>query len=214
MRMRMNLSEDDWGNHMSTVFGYARAALALVVALTGMVPATPSQAIDARHHLPAKAVVSAPAGAIGLCNQYDWACSRSVTPVEFPADALQTLRRVNQFANRAITPVSDMAQYAVAERWALPTKRGGDCEDYALYKKYALIKQGFPPQRLLLASVLDRKMQPHAVLIVRIGPEDLVLDNLTSRIVTWDRTGYTFLRMQDPDKPERWLALLTGGALS
>ena len=192
-----------------------RAALAFVVALGVILPSTPAHSIDARRMLATKANVSAPAGAVALCTTYDWACARSASArLEFPDNAVELLRRVNAQANRSIRAVSDIAQYSTAERWALPTRRGGDCEDYALYKKQALIAAGFPPERLLLASVLDRKMRSHAVLVVRIGGNDLVLDNLTSRIVSWDKTGYTFLRMQDPKDPKRWVALLTGGALS
>ncbi len=199
---------------MSARFRIARSVHALALAVTVALPAAPSFAIDAHKQLKASANVAAPVGAVALCTQYAWACARSAARhAVFPADAAATLRRVNTGANRTIRPVSDFAQYAVAERWSLPTRRGGDCEDYALYKKRALIDAGFPPERLLLASVLDRKLRPHAVLVVRMGPTDLVLDNLTGRILSWDRTGYTFLRMQNPDRPDRWVALLRGGAL-
>lgn len=199
---------------MLAAISKVRAAFALAAALT-LASAVPSHAIDARGLLQARAAATPPAGASNLCATYDWACARSATArVAFPADALKVLQQVNGFANRAIRPLSDVQQYAVAERWALPTRRGGDCEDYALFKKRALIEAGFPPERLLLASVLDRRMQPHAVLVVRMGPQDLVLDNITSRILPWEKTGYTFLRMQNPRSPDRWIALLTGGALS
>ena len=199
---------------MSALFKNFRAAVALVLALI-VLPANPSFAIDAHRKLTPLEQVAAPAGAVALCANYSWACSHSASAtVAFPADAVAVLRSVNTSANRAIRPVADIAQYAVAERWLLPTKRGGDCEDYALFKKRALIEAGFPPERLLLASVLDRKLRPHAVLIVRMGPTDLILDNLTNRILPWDKTGYTFLRMQNPDRPEGWVALLVGGAFS
>lgn len=200
---------------MSIRFRNARTVLALVTAVTLVLPAAPSFAIDATRHLQSRADAPAPAGAVALCSEYKWACARSArSKTAFPENAVETMRRVNLAANRSIRPVPDITQYAVTERWSLPTARGGDCEDYALYKKRALIDEGFPPERLLLASVLDRKLQPHAVLIVRMGPVDLVLDNLTGRIVSWDKTGYTFLRMQNPQRPDRWIALLTGGALS
>ena len=34
---------------------------------------------------------------------------------------------------------------------------------------------------------------------------DYVLDNLTSRVLPWNKTGYAFLRMQDPRQPARWV---------
>lgn len=127
---------------------------------------------------------------------------------------LQVVHAVNLRANRNIRPISDVAQYRVAERWALPTARGGDCEDYALFKKRELIRAGIPPDQLFVATVLDRKRQSHAVLVLRTGSQDLVLDNLTDRILPWKRTGYTFLRLQDPGQPTGWVSVLAGGLMA
>ena len=107
--------------------------------------------------------------------------------------------------------MSDLQQYGIAERWTLPTKGKGDCEDYALYKKYELTRAGFPAEQLLIATLLDLNRASHAVLVVRTGANDLVLDNLTNKIVPWHKTGYTFLRMQDPRKPKRWVSVMAGG---
>ena len=126
---------------------------------------------------------------------------------------LEVVRTINSRANRSIRSISDMDQYRVAERWAMPTARGGDCEDYAIYKKAALIKAGIPPDQLLIATVLDRKRQSHAVLVLRTGTQDLVLDNLSNRIVPWNKTGYTFLRLQNPKQPSGWVSVLAGGIM-
>lgn len=178
----------------------------------------PAEAIDARKVqrdlLPVKAAVSAPAGASGLCAQYDWACARTGHARQIDLGALEMVQKINSAANRKVRPVSDQAQWATAERWSLPTNRGGDCEDYALYKKMMLIQAGFSPDQLLIATVLDRQRRSHAVLVLRTGSQDLVLDNLTSRIKGWRDTGYTFLRLQDPDQPNRWRAVFAGGVLA
>lgn len=188
------------------------AWLAFVVGLSATMPAL---SIDARKplnaQLPTRNTVMAPPGAQGLCASYDWACAKSGKLMLLGETTLETVRRVNARANRTIRPVSDMAQYRLAERWALPTARGGDCEDYALFKKQELIRAGIPPEQLLLAAVLDRKRQFHAVLVLRTGTQDLVLDNLTNRIVPWHKTGYTFLRVQDPQSPSRWVSVYAGG---
>jgi predicted transglutaminase-like cysteine proteinase len=113
--------------------------------------------------------------------------------------------------NRQVRPITDRRQYRRDEHWALPTSRGGDCEDFALLKKRELIALGVPADKLLIATVLDRKRQPHAVLVLSTLQGDYVLDNLTSRIKPWGQTGYSFLRMQDPRAPERWVAVLAGG---
>lgn len=186
------------------------AIAALVIGL-----AAPAHAIDGRHPAPAlmpiKQQVSAPQGAGHICETYDWACAKSSRAAAFDEQAMTVLSQINSRVNRAVRPVSDMQQFRVAERWTLPTKRGGDCEDYALAKKRDLIAAGFAPQSLLIAAVLDRKGGSHAVLVVRTGAQDLVLDNLTGTIKPWNKTGYTFLRIQNPDNPRQWSAVFAGG---
>lgn len=190
------------------------AWLALVIGLTATLPA---QSIDAHRGtaalIPVRSVTAPPPGATRLCATYDWACAKAGRSLLMGDASLQVLRSVNAKANRSIRPISDQQQYRIAERWSLPTQRGGDCEDYALYKKQALIKAGFPPEQLLIAAVLDRKRQSHAVLVVRTGTQDLVLDNLHNRILPWQKTGYTFLRIQDPSHPSRWVSVFAGGML-
>lgn len=189
----------------------ARLALAATFSLMATAP---SHAIDARAPLPIRAATDAPAGAASLCGRYDWACAGSKTQRAMPQNAMDVIRAINLRANRVIHPLSDAVQYAREENWSLPTRKGGDCEDYVLYKKHELIKAGIPAERLLIATVLDRRNRAHAVLVVRTGKTDLVLDNMTNRILNWQRTGYTFLRMQDPANPNRWVALLAGGVLA
>lgn len=197
-------------------FGSSRrlgiAWLALVIGMSATMPAL---SIDARRpdtvQIPIRNAVVPPPGASSICQAYDWACAKSGQQRLLGDQSIKLIRRINADANRTIRPVSDMQQYRLEERWALPTARGGDCEDYALYKKRELVKAGVPPEQLLIAAVLDRKRQFHAVLIVRTGTEDLVLDNLTNRIVPWHKTGYTFLRVQDPRQPSRWVSVYAGG---
>lgn len=188
------------------------AWLAFVLGLSATMPAL---SIDANRpgtmQIPIRNVVVAPPGASSICKSYDWACARTGQQRLLGEESMKLLRRVNAEANRSIRPVTDLKQYRLEERWALPTARGGDCEDYALYKKRELVRAGVPPEQLLIAAVLDRKRQFHAVLVVRTGGEDLVLDNLTNRIVPWHKTGYTFLRLQDPRMPSRWVSVYAGG---
>ena len=175
----------------------------------------PALSIDARRSeaqlIAFRGEAHAPPGAAALCDTYAWACMRSGKQMLIGEDTLSVVRAINSRANRSIRPVTDVQQYRVAERWSLPTARGGDCEDYALYKKQALIKAGIPAEQLLIATVLDRKRQSHAVLVLRTGAQDLVLDNMTNRILSWEKTGYTFLRLQDPRQPARWVSVLAGG---
>lgn len=165
--------------------------------------------------LPVKQAAPAPEGAASLCRAYDWACAMGNRSAA-GAEVLKLAAKVNSAANAAVRPISDQRQFAVAERWSLPTAKGGDCEDYALLKKQQLIAAGVSPDRLLIAVVLDRKRQPHAVLVLRTEMGDFVLDNLTKRVLPWQKTGYAFLRMQNPDNPAGWVSVMAqaGAGLS
>jgi predicted transglutaminase-like cysteine proteinase len=190
----------------------ATAATVAVLAVLGMT--APSFAIDLQRssgQMPIRQSTSAPSGASGLCSKYPWACAKTGHVIAIDAQAMQIADQINSFANRTVRPISDQSQYASAERWALPTARGGDCEDYALLKKQQLIKAGFAPEQLLVATVLDRSRNSHAVLVLRTGRQDLVLDNMASRIKPWRETGYSFMRLQDPRDPSRWVAVFAGG---
>lgn len=109
--------------------------------------------------------------------------------------------------NQKVRSVADSVQYGAKEVWSLPSTRGGDCEDYALAKKHDLIGKGVPAQRLLLATVFGQRTGSHAVLILRLDDGDYVLDNMTDDIKHWSKTKYTFLRIQDPNAPERWMTV-------
>ncbi|MFY0633091.1 MAG: transglutaminase-like cysteine peptidase [Vannielia sp.] len=146
----------------------------------------------------------APSGAKRLCAEFAWACQARSGP-ERPSE-VALVRRVNRAINATTREVSDRSQYAREEHWALPTKRGGDCEDFALVKKRELIRQGVAPARLLIATALDRQRRSHAVLIYRGAGGDLVLDNQTDSLRGWQQTGYVFLRMQNPADPRRWVS--------
>lgn len=154
---------------------------------------------------------TAPPGAQRLCSTYSWACARGSSSGAVTQGQMQVVRAVNSQINRSTRAIEDRQQYGEAERWAIPTSRGGDCEDYALAKKRALISKGIDPQRLLIATVLDRSRRPHAVLVVRTDQGDMVLDNVTNSIRNWRDTRYVFLRMQDPNRPSRWVNVIAGG---
>ena len=182
--------------------------LAVVVALGSGLPAQAGNGFI----LSTKSV-AAPKGFYGICDRYDWACARRAHGSRnfSHAELMALAERVNSSVNRSVREVSDKQQYRVEEVWALPTRRGGDCEDFALLKKRELIRLGVSPDRLLIATALTKRREAHAILMLRTDAGDVVLDNLTSRIKPWRETGYSFLRMQDPEAPSQWRMLLAGG---
>jgi predicted transglutaminase-like cysteine proteinase len=194
----------------------ARAKLRIlaIAALIALVPASVASAGQLPDFLKARQSIAAPSGSAGLCSHYGWACARLGHLNMSDAQAMRIARAVNSAVNRQTRPVSDLAQYGVEERWALPTARGGDCEDVVLMKKKALMSQGVAPDRLLIATVLDRNRGSHAVLVMRTASGDYVLDSLVGTIKPWRATGYSFLKMQDPASPSRWNAIFAGGIFS
>lgn len=162
-------------------------------------------------HIPAGEIVPPPLGAVDLCKRIRSACSTiRLIKIDY-VNEMEVARRVNLEVNKSISSISDLEQYGKADVWALPTSRGGDCEDFALEKKHRLIQLGLEPRHLLLATVLDGDLNSHAVLILRQTGGDYVLDNLNNSIKHWTDTPYTFIRMQDPGAPERWTIAMSGG---
>jgi predicted transglutaminase-like cysteine proteinase len=139
-----------------------------------------------------------PPGAQSLCSDYPWACSSSTKgKVADPKAILNLAKAVNSDVNRRVRSRSDRSQYGVEERWTLP-KNAGDCEDYALAKKQALIERGVAPSKLRLAQVMKRNVPSHVVLLVKAGPgREYVLDSLTGRIVDRSSSSYVFLKEQN-----------------
>ena len=181
-------------------------AIALLLTLT---PAGASAADDG--FIKPRGGAPAPTGAQTICQTYAWACARSAATRATGEDVLQRVAAVNTRVNRSVRAIEDDRQYGVTEHWALPTSTGGDCEDFALLKKRELVSLGVDPRRLLIATVLDRKRNPHAVLVYRSDEGDLVLDNLTNKIRTWRETRYVFLQMQDPERPTAWVNVFASG---
>ena len=118
-------------------------------------------------------------------------------------DTLGLIDRVNREVNGAIRPKVESGKTDV---WKIGGS-SGDCEDYALTKRAALLRKGFPSSSLLMTSVVTRRGESHAVLMVRTDRGDFVLDNLNSLVKPWSATGYRFISMQSPDNPRMWVRL-------
>jgi predicted transglutaminase-like cysteine proteinase len=153
-----------------------------------------------------------PPGYVGFCIRMPEQCQipidapqfMSATPAMF--DALQT---VNAQVNAAIWPEDDMRHYGRAEYWTIPTDGFGDCEDYALAKRKALVDAGFSPAALRVAIVVTPDESRHAVLTVVTDKGDYVLDNMRAEIVPWNRTDYAWVERQDPHTADAWDVLDT-----
>jgi predicted transglutaminase-like cysteine proteinase len=101
-------------------------------------------------------------------------------------DRMSQLAAVNEFMNRA-PYIEDMPNWGVPDYWATPLQfltKDGDCEDYAIAKFVSLRTLGFSNDELRIAVVDDANLQqPHAVLVVYVDGQALVLDNQIPQIV-------------------------------
>ena len=112
------------------------------------------------------------------------------------AERMSQLQQINSHVNSTIREVSDLEQYGREDVWALPTSGKGDCEDFALLKRKMLIERGWPSAALSVAVGSTAQGEAHAVLLVATAQGQYVLDNLTSSILSPERTGHTFYARQ------------------
>jgi predicted transglutaminase-like cysteine proteinase len=152
-----------------------------------------------------------PTGFYVMCSTMPSACklqrARNVGTaagdIKLTTDTLGLIDRVNREVNGSMRP---QAEAAGADVWKIGGSTG-DCEDYALTKRAALLRKGFPSSSLLMTSVVTRRGELHAVLMVRTDRGDFVLDNLSPLVKPWSATGYRFTSMQSPDNPRMWVRL-------
>jgi predicted transglutaminase-like cysteine proteinase len=129
--------------------------------------------------------------------------SNNVRPVKLTRERWNEIVSINDSANQAITPVTDLDLYNVEEYWTLPEKYG-DCEDYVLLKRLMLMQSGWPASSLLVTVVRQPNGDGHAVLTVRTDRADYVLDNLETQVKPWAETEYQYLKRQSTANSGRW----------
>lgn len=137
---------------------------------------------------------------------------------ETPAPAMTpslwtTLNRVNDKVNRAIARKTDIANYGRVDFWTTPLAEGvasGDCEDYVLEKKRALIGAGLPASALSIAVVTTSWGEAHAVLLVDTDQGEYVLDNTTPWIVPWHKANLRWHERQVAGSAFRWANVESG----
>jgi predicted transglutaminase-like cysteine proteinase len=126
-------------------------------------------------------------------------------PVRLTAERWDDLKEINKKVNDYIVPEPN-TEGVMAERWII-NPASGDCNDYAVSKRFELLKRGWPTRTLLLSEVVTPWGEHHLVLVVRTSAGDLVLDNLTPQIRPWNRAPYRWVRMQTSKNPNYWASL-------
>jgi len=148
-----------------------------------------------------------PSGWHQFCRDYRAECNVPTLPavgIEFSNDAYHKLKKINDYVNRTIKPLTDEAHHGRIEQWGYPTDGVGDCEDYVLVKRRMLMEAGLPRQALLITVVLDQRGEGHAVLMVITNRGHMILDNATDRIMPAEDTGYVFVKRQAQENPNTW----------
>lgn len=147
--------------------------------------------------------LAGPAGWLTLCQQQPAVCAPTGTPTVVELDAAQWdwVRQVNRYVNATITPVRDTA----GDVWQVGVSEG-DCEEFALAKRQALLDAGFPAGAIRLA-VAQRQGEYHAVLTLETTMGTMVLDNLIEDIVPFDSLPYGWVLLERTDQYIAWSVL-------
>ena len=155
------------------------------------------------------APTTAPIGYVAFCARGEEECKfkgGKIEHIAMDADKFDQIKQVNAYVNTKIKPMGDVDLYGVPDYWTYPISMG-DCEDYVLLKKRYLQGLGFSADELLITVVFDENGDGHAVLTVMTNQGDLVLDNRRNEILTWNQTGYKFLKRQSQLDPKKWVSL-------
>jgi predicted transglutaminase-like cysteine proteinase len=141
----------------------------------------------------------APLDFVRFCMDYRSEC-RSDRPNAVIALTLQAegvIADVNKAINHRIAPVTRTAPWRIYPA-------AGNCNDYVVTKRHELIKRGFPPSALLIATALTPAGEGHLLLVLRTDRGERVLDNLTDEILPPRRTSFTWLTRQSGSDPHIW----------
>ena len=93
---------------------------------------------------------------------------------------------------------TDLKQYGIPEFWTVAGKYG-DCEDYALTKRTALLNAGWSKDKLGLCVCYTASNEGHCVLWVDTDKGSFILDN-----------NYAF-PMKPSELPYKWESMLCNG---
>jgi predicted transglutaminase-like cysteine proteinase len=194
-------------------------AAGLGVSLLAACASAPPQATS----MPLGNAVQAPAGLVDFCARAEADCAPAgmarASGTLANAHATLTgagwreLNEVNYALNHAIRPATDLALYHKTEFWQYPDG-SGDCEDFALAKRRALIARGWPEESLLFATARIPSRELHAVLVVSTDHGDFVLDNASDFVEPWSALPYQWVARQTPGEMLSWRRAGTGSTLS
>lgn len=161
--------------------------------------------------LPAGRQLAPPPGYIAFCMRMPANCmggSDHPSLAHLSPERWRELNDVNDYVNSSIPERDDISLYGRQEYWTYAdSTHGGDCEDLALLKQRLLLERGWPLDALSIAVVRRWNGEGHAVLLVATDRGDLVLDNLTWKVLPWRQAPYAWVMRQSHRRPYIWVSL-------
>ncbi len=101
-------------------------------------------------------------------------------------DRATQIKEVNRAFNTR-RYILDINNWGEEDYWATPyqfLKKNGDCEDYAISKYFTLKALGVPIEDMRVVAVQDLNLNlGHAVLVVYVGEDAMLLDNQIASVV-------------------------------
>jgi len=119
-----------------------------------------------------------------------------------------TLNRVNGRVNEALLRRTDADAWGQDDYWTTPLKNGqaaGDCEDFVLEKRRALLEAGVPARALNIAVATTAWGETHAVLLVATSKGEFVLDSLSPWVLPWREAPYRWRQRQVGGEAFNWV---------
>jgi predicted transglutaminase-like cysteine proteinase len=148
----------------------------------------------------------APFQLVRFCLRYPSDCKPTPTEsgrIDLNAETSELLERVNYSVNVSITPTVKSYGPNLRDSWTIAPELG-DCNDYAVTKRHALLESGLPSKALRLSVVKTASGIGHLVLVVATTNGDVVMDNLTAAIRPWQATDYQWIKIQSASDPLYW----------
>ena len=151
----------------------------------------------------------APFQHVRFCLRYPSDCKSNPAEndhIDLDAETSELLKHVNHSVNLSIIPTIKDYGTNLGDGWTIAPDMG-DCNDYAVTKRHRLTADGWPARDVLLSEVVTVSGEHHLVVVVRTSDGDLVLDNLTDRIMPWFHKSYRWVRIQMPENPNYWASV-------
>jgi predicted transglutaminase-like cysteine proteinase len=152
------------------------------------------------------AATLAPFQHVRFCLHYPSECESAPNEnerIELNAEALELLKRINHSVNESILPMAKAHGADPEDGWTIAPAMG-DCNDYAVTKRHELLASGLPARAMRLSVVKTTTGIGHLVLVIVTTKGDLVLDNLTESIRSWQNTDYHWLKIQSAEDARFW----------